>query len=206
MKKLALLIILTLFISNSKAQQHFIKTDPFGYFYSLTEPFYGISFQPKFSLGYERYSDSLNQSIALQASYGSIPAIAGETYSNLDTSMTLSNTFGFSLQPEYRYYLGNKQRKVRLFGNVGGMLFAGKVNQTIVLIRNDKHVGQTKSNSFALGVNMGGGVKYCFTKHLYSELLVDFGFPIYRTTNLIGLEYMFYRLELGVGYYFTKKK
>ncbi len=207
MKKLAHLIILTLFISNSNAQQHFIKTDLIGYAMPTLIGSVKSCFQEytpiKFSLAYENKKDTINQSFIFALSYGSTLGIL----MNLEDSVNhLTNVTGLGIYPEYRYYLEKKQQKLKLFGSVGGMLTIGKLNSYSFSGKDYALQQQDKKNIIGLGLNFGGGAKYCFAKHLYTELLINYGFPIYRSNNLLGLENMFYRFELGIGYYFTTKK
>jgi hypothetical protein len=201
----ATLLLLCFLHVKTSAQQHFIKTDVLGYLYPLSE-FNVPHFKPKISLSYERLSDSTNQSLGIQLNYGSIPVAVSDNFYIFDTSIVMNSTYGLSLHPEYRNYLGTNKRKVRLFGNIGAMLYAGKAIQGTFLLKNDELLHEESSYVSALGINLGGGVKYCFTRHLYTELLVDYGFPIYRSHDIVGLEDMFYRFELGIGYYFKSHK
>lgn len=163
MKQFFITLLFFCFLFTTKAQQHFIKTDALGYLYTSrnSQP---NGYLPKISLGYEYCSDTLNQSFGIQLNYGSFPLTIIDSYNNFDTAMTLNSTYGFSLQPEFRYYLANKQRKVSLFGNVGCMMYAGKVNKRTVLIKNDYLLNEVTSGAFGVGINVGGGMKYCFSK------------------------------------------
>lgn len=194
-------------VTNTFAQQHYIRTDILGYFTPYFNGLYAEKYREftpvKYSLGYEYLLDSSNQSMGVQINYGSnhiyIIDFGGATE-------TFNNITGFFIQPDYRYYLGKNSNKFKLFGNVGGLIHHGKLNSNKVLLPERSLMNKETKTVNAVGLTFGGGMKYTFSKRFYSELLFNLGFPLYRTPVITDYYPMFFRLELGVGYHFNQKK